>query len=155
MSSHGSGAASRQIARAAGTVMAAFILTQLIGLVRGFIVYRVFGTSADLDSFNAANRVTEVLFNLMAGGALGSAFIPTFTGLLAQNRRELAWRLASAIANLLLFFLTVVALLAMLFAPQIVRHGLFVLAPGQAAGQEALTIRLLQMDYFNHRRKFF
>lgn len=145
MSSHGSGAASRQIARAAGTVMAAFILTQLIGLVRGFIVYRVFGTSADLDSFNAANRVTEVLFNLMAGGALGSAFIPTFTGLLAQNRREPAWRLASAIANLLLFFLTLVALLAMLFAPQIVRHGLFVLAPGQAAGQEALTIRLLQI----------
>ena len=55
--------ASRQIARAAGTVAAAMIISQLIGLLRGILIYRTFGTTADLDSFNAANRVTEVLFN--------------------------------------------------------------------------------------------
>ena len=125
--------------------MAAYILTQLLGLVRGFLIYRVFGTTADLDSFNAANRVTEVLFNLMAGGALGSAFIPTFTGLLAREQRENAWKLASAVANLLMLTLTAIAGLAYIFAPQIVRHGLFVLAPAQAPGQEDLTILLLRI----------
>ena len=93
----------------------AFLLTQLIGLGRGIIIYRAFGTSIDLDSFNAANRVAELLFNLMAGGALGSAFIPTFTGLLTQEQKPLAWKLASAIANLLLIVLTLVAGLAMHF----------------------------------------
>jgi putative peptidoglycan lipid II flippase len=141
----GSGTPSRQIARAAGTVMLAFFITQIIGLLRGIIIYRVFGTRADLDSFNAANRVTEVLFNLMAGGALGSAFIPTFTGLLAHGKKQQAWRLASAIANLLLAMLTLVAGLAIWFAPLIVRRGLFVLAPELPPGQEALTVDLLRI----------
>jgi len=137
--------ASRQIARAAGTVMVAFLFTQLAGLVRGIIIYRAFGTSLELDSFNAANRVAEMLFNLMAGGALGSAFIPTFTGLLAQEHQARAWKLASAVANLLLAVLTLVAGLAALTAPVLVRHGLFVLAPEMAIGQEALTISLLRI----------
>jgi putative peptidoglycan lipid II flippase len=141
----GSGPASRQIARAAGTVMLAFLFTQIIGLLRGIIIYRTFGTHADLDSFNAANRVSEVLFNLMAGGALGSAFIPTFTGLLTHGKKPLAWRLASAIANLLIVVLTLVAGLAIVFAPLIVRRGLFVLAPDLPAGQEALTVTLLRI----------
>src|SRR3989304_1692087 len=141
----GSGPASRQIARAAGTVMLAFLFTQIIGLLRGIIIYRAFGTQADLDSFYAANRATEVLFHLMAGGALGSAFIPTFTGLLTHGKKPLAWRLASAVANLLLVALTLAAGLAMVFAPLIVRRGLFVLAPDLPPGQEALTVDLLRI----------
>jgi putative peptidoglycan lipid II flippase len=137
--------ANRQIARAAGTVMAAFILSNLFGLVRGILVYRAFGTSLELDSFNAANRVAELLFNLMAGGALGSAFIPTFTGLLAKEDRAAAWRLASSVANLLLLVLSTVGLLAVIFAPQIVRYGLFLLDPGGNPYQEELTVLLLRL----------
>jgi putative peptidoglycan lipid II flippase len=141
----GSGPASRQIARAAGTVMLALLFTQIIGLLRGIIIYRTFGTHADLDSFNAANRVTEVLFNLVAGGALGSAFIPTFTGLLIHGKKPLAWRLASAIANLLLLVLVLISGLAIILAPLIVKRGLFVLAPDLPAGQEVLTVNLLRI----------
>ncbi|HPH94632.1 MAG TPA: murein biosynthesis integral membrane protein MurJ [Anaerolineaceae bacterium] len=137
--------AKSQIARAAGTVMAAFIFSNLVGLVRGIVLGRAFGTSGDMDAFNAANRVTEMLFNLMAGGALGSAFIPTFSGLLSKRETREAWKLASAVANLLLMVLSLAALLAAIFAPQVVRYGLFVLAPGQEAGQEALTVDLLRI----------
>lgn len=136
--------AARQIARAAGTVMVAFVLTQVLGLGRTILVYRAFGTSADLDSFNAANRVTEMLFNLMASGALGSAFIPTFTGLLAHEQRQTAWKLASAVANLLLIVLTLIAALVFIFAPQVVRQGLFILSPALSIGQEQTTILLLR-----------
>ncbi len=125
--------------------MIAFIITQLLGLARGMVNYQVFGTTAEMDSFNAANRVTELLFNLMAGGALGSAFIPTFTGLLAREQHQTAWKLASAIANLLLLVLTGVSLLAAIFAPQIVRDVLFLLSPGEAPGQEQLTVFLLRI----------
>jgi putative peptidoglycan lipid II flippase len=125
--------------------MAAFILSNLFGLVRGILVYRAFGTSLELDSFNAANRVAELLFNLMAGGALGSAFIPTFTGLLAKEDRQSAWRLASSVANLLLLVLSVIGLVAVIFAPQIVRYGLFVLDPGGNPYQEELTVLLLRV----------
>lgn len=134
----------RQIARAAGTVMIAILLGQLTGLLRGILVARAFAPS-DLDAFFAANRVSETLFNLIAAGALGSAFIPTFTGLLARKEGARAWRLASALANLILLILTALAILAAILAPQIVRY---LLAPGFAANpaQFALTIQLLRIQ---------
>ncbi len=136
--------ANRQIARAAGTVMFAFILSNLTGLARQILVARAFGTGAGMEAFNVANRVSETLFNLVAGGALSSAFIPTFAGLLAQADRKGAWRLASAIANLVLAILTALSALAWIFAPLIVRY---VLAPSFAAdpAKEALTISLMRL----------
>ena len=135
----------RQIARAAGTVMIAFIISNIIGLLRGIVIYRTFGTSGQLDSFNAANRVTEVLYNLMAGGALGSAFIPTFTGFLTRKDHKGAWKLASGVINLLLVALIVICILGFIFAPQIVQHGLFILDPGASLGQVELTTTLLRI----------
>lgn len=114
----------RQIARAAGTVMFAILLGQIAGLIRGVIVARAFGASPELDAFFAANRVSETLFLLVAGGALGSAFIPTFTGLLAKNENDSAWRLASAIANAVTLTLSLLAILIAVFAPQVVRYAL-------------------------------
>ncbi len=136
--------ANRQIARAAGTVMVAFVLSSLTGLLRQILVAGAFGTQADIEAFNAANRVSETLFNLIAGGALASAFLPTFTSLLTQGDKGEAWRLASAIFNLILLVVSIACLLAAIFAPWIVRH---ILAPGFAAdpAKEALTISLLRL----------
>jgi putative peptidoglycan lipid II flippase len=134
----------RQIARAAGTVMAAIVLSNLVGLLRWILVSRAFGTLPEIEAFNPANRVSETLFNLVAGGALASAFIPNFTGLLAHGDRPGAWKLASAIVNLALLVLVISSLLAALFAPQIVRH---ILVPGFAdePAKEALTISLVRL----------
>ena len=135
----------QQIARAAGTVMAAFIISNLVGLVRGIVITNAFGTSAEVDSFNAANRIVELLFNLVAGGALGSAFIPTFTGFLTKEDRPGAWRLASGVINLVFLALVFISILSWLFAPWVVREGLFLLVPGSDPVQEALTVDLLRI----------
>ncbi|MDP2776064.1 MAG: murein biosynthesis integral membrane protein MurJ [Anaerolineales bacterium] len=135
----------RQIARAAGTVMIAIVLGQIAGLARSIIVAGMFGASPELDAFTAANRVSETLFLLVAGGALGSAFIPTFTGLLAKDERDSAWRLASALANAVTLTLSLLALLFAFFAPQVVRYAL---APGFSEKSElfALTVSLLRIQ---------
>ncbi len=134
--------ANRQIARAASTVMLAFIISNLIGLARQIVIAHAFGTGAEIEAFNAANRVAEVLFNLTAGGALASAFVPTFTGLLAKDDKHGAWKLASSIANLLLGILILAALAAALFAPVIVQR---LLAPGFDPEKQLLTIKLLRV----------
>jgi len=136
--------ANQQIARAAGTVMAAFIISNLVGVIRGIVVTSAFGTSVEMDSFNAANRIAELLFNMVAGGALGSAFIPTFTGFLTRDDRKGAWKLASGVINLVFLALIVISILSWIFAPQIVRYGLFLLVPDANLGQEVLTISLLR-----------
>jgi putative peptidoglycan lipid II flippase len=138
------GASIRQIARAAGTVMFAFVISNLAGLARQILVARAFGTNADIEAFNAANRVSESLFTLVAGGALASAFIPTFTGLLTYKKDVEAWRLASGLFNLILAAMVGTLGVAALLAPQIIRY---VLAPGFANDplKEALAIDLLRL----------
>lgn len=125
--------------------MIAIVFGQLMGLARGILVAQQFGASPELDAFFAANRVSETLFLLIAGGALGSAFIPTFTGLLAKQDKDSAWRLASALANTVTLALSLLAALIALFAPQVVRYAL---APGLSADPElfALTISLLRIQ---------
>jgi putative peptidoglycan lipid II flippase len=88
------GKANQQIARAAGTVMFAFALSQVAGLVRQILATRLFGTTAAMDAFNSANIFPNLLFNLLAGGALASAFVPTFTALLTRQESDSAWKLA-------------------------------------------------------------
>ncbi|MCB9134760.1 MAG: murein biosynthesis integral membrane protein MurJ [Anaerolineales bacterium] len=137
-----SSTANRQIARAAGVVMAGFVLSNLTGLVRQVLVSNAFGTSAEIDAFNAAIRLPDTLFMLVAGGALASAFIPTFTGFMEQEDRAGAWELASAVLNLVVLILTGLSILLAVFAPFVVKYAL---ARGFAPEQQALTVSLLRV----------
>jgi putative peptidoglycan lipid II flippase len=134
--------ANRQIARAAATVMAAFVLSNLVGLVRQILVSREFGTQQVIDAFNAAATFPDLLFSLVAGGALASAFVPTVADFLTRGDRKNAWFLSSAIANLVFLILTILSLLATVFAPWIVQN---ILAPRFNPDQQALTISLLRI----------
>lgn len=136
--------AGQQIARAASIVMIAYILSTLVGIVRGSVISHAFGTSMELDAYNAANRVTELLFNLTAGGALGSAFIPMFTGMLTRKKTQEAWRLASGVINALLIILVAVTALMWIFAPVIVQNILFSLVENANPAMLELTVRLLR-----------
>ncbi len=139
--------ANRQIARAAGTVMIAILFGQLASLINRILVANAF-PAAQVDAFFSANRVSETLFTLIAAGALGSAFLPTFTGLLVKDEKTSAWKLASALINLVTLILSLAALLAAIFAPQIVRY---LLAPGLSSDPEIfkLTIDLLRIQSFS------
>ncbi len=131
-----------QIARAAGVVMVGMALSSITGLLTNMLVSNAFGTSAGVDAFYAANRVTEILFNLMAGGALASAFVPTFTGYLAKGNRTGAWKLASAIVNWVLLLLTLSAVVVFFTADWLVPN---VFAPGfEDPAQIQQTVQLLR-----------
>ncbi len=135
--------ANQQIARAAGIVMVAFVISNVVGLFAKTLTARAFGTGFESNSFFAANRFSEILFNLVAGGALGSAFIPVFATLLAKDEKEKAWELASSIANLVSLVLVLLSLLTILFAPQVVHY---FLAPGFSPGEKVLTAQLLRIQ---------
>ncbi|HUS83631.1 MAG TPA: murein biosynthesis integral membrane protein MurJ [Anaerolineales bacterium] len=134
--------ASRQIARASGVVMVGFIISSLLGLISQVLITRAFGTSSEIDAFTASNRLTEIIFNLMAGGALASAFVPTFTSFLTRNQTQRAWRLVSSIASLLFVGLGLVCASAWITAPWLVEN---ILAPGFEGPQQILTVSLLRV----------
>ncbi len=128
--------------RAATLVSLAFIASRALGLLREIIIGQQFGTSDQLDAYLAAFRIPDLLFQLIAGGALGSAFIPTFAAFLERHEPARAQRLASAVINLVFTLLSLVALLMAVLAPWLVAH--FV-APGFAPPQQALTASLMRV----------
>ncbi|MGD8620770.1 MAG: hypothetical protein PVH60_02375, partial [Anaerolineales bacterium] len=70
---------SRQIARSSGVVMVGFVLSAVTGLASQILISRAFGTSPELDAYIAGNRLPEILFALIGGGALASAYLPTLS----------------------------------------------------------------------------
>ena len=132
---------SRGIASAATLVMLLFILSRGTGLLREMIIGARFGTAADLDAYLAAFRIPDLLFQLVAGGALGSAFIPTFAAAWTEGSQQQAWLLFSRVLNLLTLFLVTLCGLAMLFAEPLVAG---LIAPGFSVEQQRLTASLMR-----------
>ncbi|HXF61423.1 MAG TPA: murein biosynthesis integral membrane protein MurJ [Caldilineaceae bacterium] len=131
----------RRMAAATAIVMTFFVLSRAMGLLREIIISDQFGTSADLDAYLAAFRVPDLLFQLVAGGALGSAFIPVFSGYWVRGDEGGAWLLFSRVLNLVTLALVALAALAALFALPLVR---WVIAPGFTPAQQALTANLMR-----------
>ncbi len=132
---------SKGMAGATALVMLLFILSRGTGLLREMIIGARFGTSADLDAYLAAFRIPDLLFQVVAGGALGSAFIPTFAAAWTENSQQQAWLLFSRVLNLLTLFLVILCGLAMLFAESLVAGAV---APGFSAEQQRLTASLMR-----------
>ncbi len=132
----------RQIARAALVVITGFLASGALGLIRTAAISATFGTSDSLDAFYAAQRIPETIFVLVAGGALGSSFIPVFSRFLAANDQESAWRLASAAMTLVGLAAAGLALVVALLAPAIVPA---LLVPGDPPEAQALTVSLTQI----------
>ncbi|MEW5720591.1 MAG: lipid II flippase MurJ, partial [Chloroflexota bacterium] len=131
----------RQLARAATIVMLFFVASRALGLLRDIVISHQFGTARALDAYFAAFTVPDFVFNVLAGGALGSAFIPAFSAALAQNDARRAWRLARAVIALVFVALTALCALLAVFAPQIVA---LTVARGFAPGDQALTADLMR-----------
>jgi len=106
----------RQIARAAAVVLLGFLASGILGVVRTSVFTATFGASNALDAFFAANRIPEALFVLVAGGALGSAFIPVFSRFLQSDDAH-AWQLASAVMTASAGAAGVLAAIAYITAP--------------------------------------
>ena len=71
--------------RAAGLLAALALLSRGLGLVREIVVRQYLGvTTLEATAFDIASRFPEAIFLIVAGGAIGSAFIPTFAANLSR-----------------------------------------------------------------------
>jgi putative peptidoglycan lipid II flippase len=132
----------RHLARNVLLVSAAFGLAAAAGLFRNMLIGRTFGIGAGLDAYYAAFKLPDLLFTIVAGGALATAFIPVFADFVAEGDRHAAWRLASAITNWVTLIVGTLAILAGILAPWLVRT---VIAPGFDAAQQAETATIMRI----------
>jgi putative peptidoglycan lipid II flippase len=110
----------KNIARAAGVLGAATILSRIMGMVRDMVVSRLFGAGFATDAFFAAFQIPNMLRRFFAEGALTSAFVPTFSDTLAKEGEGAARELANICFTLLTIVMAGITLAGILFSPQIV-----------------------------------
>ena len=114
-------------------------------ILRQVIIARQFSFSSDLDAFNVANNIPDLLFALISGGALALAFIPILTDMLTKHGRRAAWELFSRIANLAFFGTAILAVVVALLAGPMVRSEIGV-APGFSSVQQDVVINLMRLN---------
>ncbi len=128
----------RTLARAGLIVTAAFFLSRVLGWIRLVVISTIFGAEGDLDAYFAAFRVPDLIFQMVAAGAVGSALIPVLSGLLVNEEEQRAWRVASTVLNAILLILMGLSIVFAVFAPVIIP----LITPGFDPVQTELTIRL-------------
>jgi putative peptidoglycan lipid II flippase len=107
---------SSRLARSAGVISIATMASRILGVARETVLAAMFGAGTEMDAFNVAFRVPNLLRDLFAEGAMTAAFVPTFTRALTQRGRDAAWRLANLVINALLIVTGVIVVLGILFA---------------------------------------
>ena len=117
----------KAVTKAAGIMTAAILLSRLLGLVRESVISGVFGQSRVTDIYVAAFKLPDVLFYLIAGGALSSAFIPVFTEYLKAGREREAWKTFSVVATTMGIVVMAFVIVGEVFARRLVPY---VSAPG-------------------------
>ena len=105
--------------RSAGLIGIATMASRLLGVAREMALAWVFGAGTQMDAFNVAFRIPNLVRDLFAEGAMSAAFVPTFTRTLASRGRPAAWRLGNLVINALLLVTGTLVVLGILFATPI------------------------------------
>jgi putative peptidoglycan lipid II flippase len=101
-------------------VTGAFLASRLLGWLRLVVISQAFPDPADLDPYLAAFRIPDLIYQLVAAGAVGTALIPVLTELFSGGQESRASRVASSVLNLMLVALLGVSVVMFVWAPELV-----------------------------------
>jgi putative peptidoglycan lipid II flippase len=157
-----------RLARSAGLIGVATMTSRVLGVARETVLAALFGAGDDMDAFNVAFRIPNLLRDLFAEGAISAALVPTFTRTLAARGRAAAWRLGNLVVNALIAITLLFVMAGWLAAPWLARTFApeYALVPGKLE-LTALLIRIMlpfltliaigvaMMGMLNALRRFF
>lgn len=134
-----------KVAKAAGIVAAATLVSRVFGLVRDTVIAALFGANWMTDAFWVAFRIPNMLRRFMGEGSLTASFVPVFTDYLHKKTKADALELAQNTFTILSILLAAVTVLGILLSPVIV--GL--IAPGfiREPGQFTLAVFLNRLMF--------
>lgn len=118
--------------------------SRAFGFVRVLVIAGVLGATDLGNTFQASNAVSNVVFELVAAGALSAVLVPTFVQLLDAGRDDETERLASGLLGLAVVALGALSLVGVLAAPLLARALTAGADPAVVVHERALTTYLLR-----------
>lgn len=113
------------IKSATGILVITLLFSNIMGMIRDHFLAQKIPISM-LDTYYAAFRLPDLIFNLLVLGAISAAFIPVFTNYLSKNEEKEAWHMANSFLNIaiiaLIIFTIILAILMPYLMPLLVPH---------------------------------
>ena len=132
----------RTLVKAAGFLMAAQLVSRLLGFLRETLIAGNYGQSGTTDAYNTAFILPDLLYWLLVGGVLSAAFIPVLSEYIAKGKEDEGWRVVSSVVNLIFLVLGVFIFVGLIFTPQF----LHLIVPGfEKTGNIGLAINLTRI----------
>ncbi|MGY1840129.1 MULTISPECIES: murein biosynthesis integral membrane protein MurJ [unclassified Modestobacter] len=104
------------VAGAALLISVLTLLARVVGFGRTVVFTNTVGADSTGDTYQAANNVPNIVFEVVAGGALASLVVPMLAGGIAAGDREQVRRTASALLGWTLLLLVPLAVLVAVLA---------------------------------------
>jgi len=144
------------LARATAVMSVGTAASRLTGFVRlAVIAWAIGGTESKLpDTYNLANSMPNIVYQLVLGEILATVFVPVFIEYITTRDRDESWRLASTILNLAIIFSVGASVLTVLAAPWLIQIYTFrvedpvLRAQQQEVGAFFLRLFLPQMIFY-------
>ena len=123
------------------TVALGYLLSRLLGVIRDIFITAQFGTSSVVDAYRAAFAVPDLIYLVVAGGALGTALIPIYQQQ-KQQSRDAGWQLINAVLNFTLPILVIISIAAWIWAEPLL---LLTTARGFDRDTQLLSVGLMRL----------
>lgn len=138
-------ASGARLARSAGLIGSATLVSRLLGLARDQTLAYLFGAGNAMDAFNVAFRIPNLVRDLFAEGAMTAAFVPTFSKRLTTDGRPRAWKLGNAVVNALGLVTGVIVVAGIVGAEPLTE--LFAASYASVPGKLELTVFLTRLMF--------
>ena len=106
------------LAQSSVIVMSSLVISRVTGFLRDTLIRNTL-PEFESDAFFSALRITDLMYNLLIGGAIVAALIPLLTGYLVKDEEEEGWKAVSTFMNLIMLGMVVFCFAGVLFSPQI------------------------------------
>jgi putative peptidoglycan lipid II flippase len=139
--------AAPSLARATLAMSMGTALSRLTGFGRiAVMAWAIGATESKLpDTYNLANSLPNIVYQLVLGEILATIFVPVFVEHIKTKNREESWTLASSILNIAFVIAAVFSAITVLLAPQLIKIYAFHVPAAQRAQQEAVGAFFLRI----------
>ncbi len=120
------------------------LVSRMIGIIRDRLFAHYYGAGVVMDSYYAAFKIPDAVYNLLIIGALSAGFIPVFIEVMKKDKEE-SWRVVNGIINILGSTLIIFSILAIWKARTLIH----LLVPGFSGEQFELTVQLSRVMFIS------
>jgi putative peptidoglycan lipid II flippase len=139
------GPTAHNLSRSAGIIGMATMASRILGLVRDQVMAYLFGAGSQMDAYNVAFRIPNLVRDLFAEGAMSAAFVPAFTRRLTNEDKDGAWRLGNLVVTTLVLVTGAIVLAGIIFAGPLT--DLFAGSYAKVPGKLELTTQLTRVMF--------